>query len=58
MIKAFLYLFYQATLETQGDFATINHVLFTIDILVQYFEKSLVRRLSNSTRSGLANIIL
>jgi hypothetical protein len=41
-IKTFLQPFHRATLETQGDYATIDRVLFTMDILVQYFEKALV----------------
>ena len=41
-IKTFLQPFHRATLETQGDNATIDRVLFTMDILVQYFEKALV----------------
>jgi len=41
-IKEFLQLFYRATLETQGDHATIDSVLFTIDILIQYFEAALI----------------
>ena len=44
-IKRFLQPFHRATLETQGDNATIDRVLFTMDILVQYFEKALVRTL-------------
>lgn len=40
-IKAFLQLFHRATLETQGHNATIDHVVFTMDILVRYFEKAL-----------------
>lgn len=45
-IKAFLQPFHRATLETQGDGATIDRVLFTMDILVQYFERALVGRRS------------
>jgi hypothetical protein len=44
-IKSFLQPFHRATLETQGDRATIDRVLFTMDILIQYFENSLVRTL-------------
>ena len=54
-IKTFLYPFYRATLETQKDYATIDRVLFTMDILIQYFEKALVNRLF--TISNLANIV-
>jgi len=43
--KEFLQPFHQATLETQGDHITINSVLFTIDILVQYFKAALVSKL-------------
>jgi len=43
--KAFLQPFYRATLETQGDYATIDRVLFTMDILVKHFEKALVSRI-------------
>ena len=34
-IKDFLQPFHRATLETQGDNATIDKVLFTIDVLNQ-----------------------
>ena len=40
-IKAFLQIFHRATLETQGHNATIDRVVFTMDILVRYFEKAL-----------------
>jgi hypothetical protein len=40
-VKEFLQPFYRATLETQGDHATIDSVLFTMDIIVQYFEAAL-----------------
>ena len=42
-------------METQGDHATIDRVLFTMDILVQYFEKALVSRLY--TKLDLTNIV-
>lgn len=45
-IKDFLQPFYRATLETQGDSATIDKVLFTMDVLVLWFEKALVSKLS------------
>ena len=45
-IKDFLQPFHQATLETQGDNATLNKVLFTMDILVQWFKASLVSKFS------------
>jgi len=43
-IKDFLQPFHRATLETEGDRATLDHVSFTMDILVQYFQDSLVSR--------------
>ncbi|EED18012.1 hypothetical protein TSTA_117840 [Talaromyces stipitatus ATCC 10500] len=42
IIKSFLQPFYRATLETQGNRATIDCVLFTMDILIQYFENYLL----------------
>jgi hypothetical protein len=45
MIKEFLQPFYRATLETQGDSATIDKVLWTMDILIQHFESALVSKL-------------
>ena len=45
-IKSFLQPFQRATLETQGYRATIDSVLFTMDILVQYFKTALVSILS------------
>lgn len=44
MIKDFLEPFHLATLETQGDSATLDKVLFTMDVLVRYFETSLVSK--------------
>ena len=41
-ILNFLQPFYQATLATKEDCATIDCVLFTMDILIKHFEKSLV----------------
>ena len=41
-IMAFLQPFHRATLETQGHRATLEKVLFTMDVLVQYFKKSMV----------------
>jgi hypothetical protein len=41
-IKEFLYPFYKATLETEGDMATIDRVLFCMDALIKCFDKSLV----------------
>lgn len=40
-VLSFLKPFYRATKETEGDHATIDRVLFTMDILVQHFKKSL-----------------
>ena len=44
-IKEFLQPFYRATLETQGDSAMIDKVLWTMDILIQHFESALVSKL-------------
>jgi len=41
-ISNFLQPFYRATLETEGDCATIDRVLFTMDILIKHFEKFLI----------------
>ena len=46
-IKTFLQPFYRATLETEGDKATIDRVLFTMDVLVEYFRTSLLQYSSN-----------
>jgi hypothetical protein len=48
-IATFLKPFYRATLKTQGHNATLDEVLFTMDILVKWFEKGLV---SNSLLKG------
>jgi len=40
-ISDFLQPFYRVTLETQGDFGTIDRVLWTMDILVKHFDQSL-----------------
>jgi len=45
-IKDFLQPFHQATLKTQGDNATLNKVLFTMDVLIQWFKASLVSKFS------------
>jgi hypothetical protein len=45
-IKSFLQPFQRATLETQRYRATIDSMLFTMDILVQYFKTALVSKLS------------
>jgi hypothetical protein len=38
----FLSLFDRATLKTQGDQATIDNVLFVMDIIIKHFKKALV----------------
>ena len=43
-INQFLKPFRQATLVTQGHQATIDRVLFTMDILIKYLEKALVSK--------------
>lgn len=47
LISAFLHPFYRATKATEGDQATIDRVLFTMDILIQHFKKSLATYKSN-----------
>jgi hypothetical protein len=42
MIKDFLQPFHKATLNTQGHYATIDKVLFTMDVLLKYFNIALV----------------
>jgi hypothetical protein len=42
MIKDFLQPFHKATLNTQGHHATIDKVLFTMDVLLKYFNIALV----------------
>jgi hypothetical protein len=44
MIMIFLQPFHQATLETQEHCAILEKVLFTMDILVQYFKTALVSK--------------
>ncbi|EED11559.1 hypothetical protein TSTA_008550 [Talaromyces stipitatus ATCC 10500] len=39
----FLSLFDRATLKTQGDQATIDNVLFVMDIIIKHFEKALIQ---------------
>jgi hypothetical protein len=39
-IRLYLYTFYKATLKTQGHRATIDSVLFTMDVLAVYFKKT------------------
>jgi len=55
-ICKFLQPFYRATLVTQGDQATIDHVLFTMDILIKHFEKALVSLLT-SYRTTFTNFV-
>ena len=43
-IKEFLAPFHQTTLETQRDNTSIDKVLFTMDVLILWFEKSLVSK--------------
>jgi hypothetical protein len=37
-IYAFLQPFHESTMKTQGDQATIDRVLFTMDILIEHFQ--------------------
>jgi len=37
-ICAFLQPFHESTMKTQGDQATIDRVLFTMDILIEHFQ--------------------
>ena len=41
-IKDFLQPFHRATLNTQGHKATLDSVLFTMDILLNYFKRAIV----------------
>ena len=41
LIQSFLLPFYRATKATEGDQATIDSILLTMDILVQHFKESL-----------------
>lgn len=52
LISAFLHPFFRATKATEGDHATIDRVLFTMDILIQHFKKSLSVYQSNSFLSS------
>jgi hypothetical protein len=49
MIITFLQPFHRATLETQRHHATLEKVLFTMDILVQYFKTTLVSKYNLSS---------
>jgi hypothetical protein len=44
--STFLHLFDRATLKTQGDQATIDNVLFVMDVIIRHFEQALVGLLS------------
>jgi len=48
MIMIFLQSFHQATLETQEHHTTLEKVLFTMNILVQYFKTALVSKYNSS----------
>jgi len=41
-IYTFLKPFYCVILKTQGDYVTLNRVLFIIDVLIKHMENSLV----------------
>jgi hypothetical protein len=41
-IFSFLQPFYRATMAAQGDGATLDRVLFTMDIIIEVFAKALV----------------
>jgi hypothetical protein len=62
VVMTFLRPFYRATLETEGDHATIDRILFTMDILVKHFEAAKVGFMIISIwkllsrRKGKANI--
>lgn len=45
-IKEFLEPFSQATLYTEGDSAAIDRVLFSMDVLITHFQRSLVSKTS------------
>jgi hypothetical protein len=42
LVMVFLQPFHRATLETEGDDATIDRILFTMDVLVKHFETAKV----------------
>ena len=42
MIKDFLAPFVQATLATKGDNASVDRVLFNMDILVQHIQETTI----------------
>ena len=47
IIRKFLSPFKRATLATEGDSSSISSVLFTMDVLVKYFEKALHQHASD-----------
>ena len=47
LIREFLKPFHKATLNTQGHKATLDSVLFTMDVLLRYFKLALVCSLSS-----------
>ena len=49
----FLQPFYRATLITEGDNATIDRVLWTMDVLIKHYETSQVSKISMYTCSKL-----
>ena len=53
---AFLKPFYRATKETEGNYATIDRVLWTMDILIKHYERSQVSFVYNRIQN-LANLI-
>jgi len=53
----FLNVFDRATLKAQGDQATIDNVLFVMDIIIKHFEQALVSLLPSSTIVDDANIV-
>ena len=58
MIKDFLQPFHKATLNTQGRHAIIDSVLFTMDILLKYFNIALVSNPMFPLISGNSYIIV
>ncbi|KAJ8097167.1 hypothetical protein POJ06DRAFT_40604 [Lipomyces tetrasporus] len=46
-LQIFLRPFYRATLETEGDIATLDRTVYTMDILVRQFRRSKEKGLSH-----------
>ena len=44
----FLQLFFRVTQETQGDFSTLDHTLYTMDFLISYYRKAEAKHAANS----------